>query len=62
MVSSAVIKPMIHFCWSKSVLGSTNWATAAALGESCGVFLARAKLMSVVDRGVVPLLYRIRAV
>ena len=35
---------------------------AAALGESCGVFLARAKLMSIVDRGVAPLLYRIRAV
>ena len=56
------MKPRIHFCWSKSVLRLTNWATAAALGELCGVFLARAKLMSVVDSGVAPLLYRIRAV
>ena len=39
-----------------------NWATAAADGQSCGVFLAKAKLMSVVDSGVAPLLYRIRAV
>ena len=62
MVSSAVMKPRIHFCWCKSVLGLTNWATAAALGELCRVFLARAKLMSVVDSGVAPLLYRIRAV
>ena len=43
-------------------MGSANWEMATALGESCGVFLARAKLMSVMDRGVVPLLYRIRAV
>ena len=42
--------------------GSKNWEIAAALGESCGVFLVRAKLMSVVDREVVPVLYRIRAV
>ena len=57
-----MMKLRIHFCWSKSVLGSTNLATAAALGESCGVFLARAKLMSFMDSGVALLLYRIRAV